>query len=202
MAGKKSSITIVNKRRHIIMEIMNDYKDKDEKLTNAVLLAELKKKNYDISRKTLYEDKLEIAKGDNFIRQITESTYSSDIRNMFQSLDIAEERFWEWLKNPPTIKKQKVEADGKNDDGSQKFRVLEQSVETISPVVIMREIVNVVNARRDLMASGVVRLSVALLVEKYRALEQEVTEARQIIASLPKKTVKLNIKELPDTDVR
>lgn len=197
MGGKKSPISLVVRRRSTIIKIASEYSDKGEKLTTELMLQELEKKGFKISSRTLYEDRLDIAKGNNYVRNIAESTYSEQIESIMTSLDILESKYWEWMKNPPQIKKQKVELAGKDADGKPVYKILESSLETISPVAIGKDIREIVMAKKEVISGDVLDLSIVMLAEKYRLIEHQVNEAKQMNIT-SKKSVKLKLKELPD----
>lgn len=110
MAGKKSSIDIINKRRLAITEIQQDYRDKGEKLITNLLIEELDERGFkSLSRSTVERDLIEVAKGNNFVKNLSEATYSQMIEDLFVSLSITEDMLWKWLDNPPKITKQRIE---------------------------------------------------------------------------------------------
>lgn len=178
MAGKKSSIDIINKRRMVITEIKQDYMDKGQKLTTNLLITELDGRGFkSLSRATVERDLIEVAKGNNYVRNIAEATYSQTIEDMFESFNITEEWLWKCLDNPPKITRQRIRAEPTSKTG---YRVMESIVETISPLSIVRAIREIVEAKKSLLSGNVLNLSVALLGEKYRIMEQKVKEAENL----------------------
>lgn len=186
-------IRVINKRREEISEIKQQYKDKGQKLTRLLLQEELDKRGYkNVSLGTIDRDLIEVAKGDNFVRNISEATYSQDMHRLFDSLDVMEEKCWEWLNNPPQILKQELEP---NPADPAKPIVTKSIIETISPVVLIREIRELVKAKLDFYSGDVLRLSIAMIGEKFQLMEQQVAEAQRLTPLIPKgRPVRLKIK--------
>lgn len=200
MAQKQSSheIEVITKRRETIVQIRGQYKEKKQKLTTALLIAELDERGYKkVNERTLYRDMLEISKGNSYVRNIAEATYSEDIEKLAESLNIAEDQYWAWLKDPPTITKQKLEPGANKDE----FIVVESTIETVSPITILDRIVAVVEAKKTLLSGDVLNLSIAMLGQRYREMQQQVQDAKNMTMTIKKgKPVKLTskLKELPD----
>lgn len=198
MAGKKSSIDIINKRRLAITEIQQDYRDKGEKLITNLLIEELDERGFkSLSRSTVERDLIEVAKGNNFVKNLSEATYSQMIEDLFVSLSITEDMLWKWLDNPPKITKQRIRADADSKTG---YKVVESIVETISPLGIVRGIREIVDAKKSLLLSEVLDLSIAMIGENYRILEQKVRESENLNIS-QKEALNLRAEEIKNLKI-
>jgi len=158
------------------MEIQLVYKDNRQKLTTRLLIAELDKRGFrNLSRATVERDLVEVARGNRFVRNIVqESGYSQMIKEMFEDIAIANERLWTWLDNPPQITRQKIKSDPTSETG---HVVTESIVETISPLSILRMIIETGTAKKLLLSGHVLNASVIMLGDKFKIMEKKIQEA-------------------------
>ena len=177
----------IRKRHDVIRQTQMEYYEKKEKLTQSRLLQELKKKGYAPSIATLNRDLVEVAKGNNFVRNIAESTYSKHIEDMYNSLDTLEEMCWQWIDSPPQILKQKLEPTGEKDKkGKPVFRVIEMTMETISPRMITSDIREIAMAKKDLLTGNALNVSIVLLGNKSTHLQEDIKKAKEFEISQKK----------------
>lgn len=160
------SVEDITKRYDAIRDIQADYISRKVRLSRKILLEELKKKGFEPSASTLDRDLIEVAKGNPYVRNIAEATFSQKIEEMATALDSLEEIAWQWLDNPPQIIKQKMEPIGEPKNGKQQFKVIEQTVETMSKRAIAADIREIVMAKKDLITGDVLNVSIVLLGNK------------------------------------
>ena len=90
---------------------------------------------------------------------------------MYNSLDTLEEMCWQWIDSPPQILKQKLEPTGEKDKkGKRVFRVIEMTMETISPRMITSDIREIAMAKKDLLTGNALNVSIVLLGNRLNSL--------------------------------
>ena len=176
----------ITKRHDVIRQIQSDYISKKQVLRPRILIEELKKKGFEPSMSTLDRDLIEVSKGNPFVRNIAEATFSAKIEEISNTLDALEEIAWQWMDSPPQIIKQKMVPHGTPKDGKQQFIVTEQTVETMSKRAIAADIREIVMAKKDLLTGDVLNVSIVLLgnklnhqVEYIKKLEEDKAQVLQ-----------------------
>ena len=194
----------IKKRQDAILQIQMEYYDKKEKLTQSRLLQELTKKGYTPSIATLNRDLVEVAKGNNFVRNIAEVTYSKHIEDIFNSLDALEDIVWEMMDDPPKIIRDKMVPVGTADKkGMYQLVLKERTVETISKLEIVEDLLQIINAKKDLLTGDALNVSIVLLGNKLTHLQEEIKKAKEFEISqkksiLGKNSKTVNLEVYPD----
>jgi len=108
MKKKGSTDEQIIKRQEKLREILDSYRKQNIKPTNEQLLTDLRngESGYDISIRTLTEDKVELARGNTFVSDVAKKTYSQIINDCYDALEFIEQKAREILDKKWTQSKQ------------------------------------------------------------------------------------------------
>ena len=92
--ARKKGNTIDNKERRlqILEKILEEFNQQDKKPRTKEILTTLKKKGFDISKNTLYNDYTELAINDTFVQDLASKSYSKLVHDCFDTIDFAERK--------------------------------------------------------------------------------------------------------------
>ena len=92
--ARKKGNTIDNKERRlqVLEKILEEFNQQDKKPRTKEILTTLKKKGFDISKNTLYNDYTELAINDTFVQDLASKSYSKLVHDCFDTIDFAERK--------------------------------------------------------------------------------------------------------------
>ena len=104
---KKKGNTADNKEKRLrtLEIILENFEKNEKKPSPKEILSELKKKKFDITRFTLYNDLTQLAVNDPFVKDLASKSYSKIIHDCFDSIEYAERKAREILENKWTRSK-------------------------------------------------------------------------------------------------
>ena len=92
--ARKKGNTIDNKERRlqVLEKILEEFNQQDKKPRTKEILTTLKKKGFDISKNTLYNDYTELAINATFVQDLASKSYSKLVHDCFDTIDFAERK--------------------------------------------------------------------------------------------------------------
>ena len=169
----KYSKNNVNARRKELSKIIEIHHKKHEPITVPILLDELKKKNFIIDRTTLYRDKIELNKGDTFIRDMTESTYSGYMRAIWENLESFEQEAITLYKKDWTNNKTVTKTDP---DGNKTIEKTKTESLAAPKAAFLNIVTDIEKAKYQLLTGHNIHLAAALLIQKFQQMKQRIYE--------------------------
>lgn len=151
----RKNVADIIERQTILAEIISDQKAEHNPTTPKELLPKMKKRGYNIDRSTLYRDRLAINQRNSFVRDLSESNYSSYIQDMFENIDYVTDEAMQMLTTT----------------GNDKTKILSGKL-----------ILEGVRTKTEILSGKVLDISVELLSKKMRSMREENNNLQQELA--------------------
>lgn len=169
---KRAKVDIVLNRRIELAKTIEDFQKKGLPITRQVLIDALKKKGFIVDRYILYNDRIDLNKGNTFIRDLTESNFSAFMQGIWDKLEWMEHEAIiqyekKWTNNKTVTKK----LDGKKTDKiTETHKTNEIATPKIAFLGLMKDIQK---AKYDFLTNHNIHFSAALLQQKFQQMQQQ-----------------------------
>lgn len=171
----------IDKRRLVLQEIINHALVNNIHISEKYLMGELEKKDYHITRGTLYFDRIAIAKMNTFVRDMAESSYSQIIEDIYNNIGLIEAEAFQ-LANMTWQKERVTRTDlpkAKNTKGAAKQSKVEEVERNnfIPKERFLRLALECQTAKTNLLKGDVTNITVAMLskrLDQYRLQLEEI----------------------------
>ena len=139
--ARKKGNTIDNKERRlqVLEKILEEFNQQDKKPRTKEILTTLKKKGFDISKNTLYNDYTELAINDTFVQDLASKSYSKLVHDCFDTIDFAERKAREILEEKWTRSKTVTKTDEEGNETTETHTTEELAEPHLDAIQQIRE---------------------------------------------------------------
>lgn len=139
--ARKKGNTIDNKERRlqVLEKILEEFNQQDKKPGPKEILTTLKKKGFDISKNTLYNDYTELAINDTFVQDLASKSYSKLVHDCFDTIDFAERKARDILEKKWTRSKTVTKTDEEGNETTETHTTEELAEPHLDAIQQIRE---------------------------------------------------------------
>ena len=139
--ARKKGNTIDNKERRlqVLEKILEEFNQQDKKPRTKEILTTLKKKGFDISKNTLYNDYTELAINDTFVQDLASKSYSKLVHDCFDTIDFAERKARDILEKKWTRSKTVTKTDEEGNETTETHTTEELAEPHLDAIQQIRE---------------------------------------------------------------
>lgn len=167
--GRNTDV-IIDTRRKVLMNIINEMHRTDQHIRPKTLLAKLAESGYKIDRMTLYYDRKFLAETNTFVRDIAESTYSQMIEDCHNNICYIRDQAIELASKTW----QKSKAKRRNTAGQEMTETELTEDEAVPRERFYRLALDCEKQIMELLKGDVMNYSVAFLSKKLQRYKQEI----------------------------